>query len=81
MFDDGVDQTFQLDGDFPLNWTGWRHIHHSMADVNMTQAQLEKLVSIRVLLISDNNAQPNPPLQVDFGIDYMTFTQDGPLEL
>lgn len=81
VFDDGVDQTFQLDGDFPLNWTGWRHIHHSMADVNMTQAQLEKLVSIRVLLISDNNAQPNPPLQVDFGIDFMTFTQDGPLEL
>jgi hypothetical protein len=80
-FEDGVDQTFQLEGDFPLNWTGWRHIHHSMADVNMTQAQLEKLVTIRVLLISDKNAQPTPPLQVDFGIDYLTFTQGGPLEL
>jgi len=81
QFDDGVDQTFQLEGDFPLNWVGWRHIKHSMADVNMSQAQLEKLVSIRVLLISDKNAQPTPPLPVDFGIDYMIFTQGAPLEL
>ncbi|MEX1189534.1 MAG: hypothetical protein WED33_09770 [Bacteroidia bacterium] len=81
QFDDGVDQTFQIEGDFPLNWVGWRHIKHSMADVNISQAQLEKLVSIRVLLISDKNAKPTPPLQVDFGIDYMIFTQGAPLEL
>jgi hypothetical protein len=48
---------------------------------SITQAELEKLVAIRLLLISDMNSQPNPPLQVTYGIDYMTFTQGGPLEL
>lgn len=80
-FEDGVDQTFQLPGDFPLNWEGWQQISHSMADVGMTQEQLQKLVAIRVLLISDMNSQPSPPLQVDFGIDYMTFTAGAPLDI
>lgn len=80
-FEDGQDQTFQIAGDFPLNHVGWRHYHHTMADVGMTEAQLERLVGIRVLLISDNNAQPSPPLPVRFGVDYMTFTQGAPLQL
>ncbi len=80
-FEDGTDQTFQLPGDFPLNWTGWRHINHSMSEVGMTQAQLQKLVTIRVLLISDMNSQPSPPISVEFAIDYLTFTQGGPLQL
>ena len=80
-FEDGVDQTFQLSGDFPLNWNGWQHISHSMADVGMTQTDLEKLVAVRVLLISDMNAQPNPPLEVRFGIDFLAFTSGGALEL
>ena len=28
-FEDGQDQTFQIEGDYPLNWTGWRHIYHT----------------------------------------------------
>lgn len=80
-FEDGQDAAFQLDGDFPLSWVGWRHINHTMADVGMTEEQVSKIVAIRVLLISDMNSQPDPPLQVDFGIDFLTFTSGGPLEL
>jgi hypothetical protein len=80
-FEDGQDQTFQIEGDFPIQWEGWRQISHSMADVGMSEEQLQKLVTIRVLLISDKNSQPNPSQEVRFGIDYLTFTKNGPLEL
>ncbi|MFN2429054.1 MAG: hypothetical protein ABR574_03480, partial [Cryomorphaceae bacterium] len=81
VYDDGTDATFQLEGDFPLDFTGWRKYSHSMADVGMSQAQLQKIVTIRVLLISDMNNQPNPPLEVQFGIDYLTFTAGAPFQL
>lgn len=81
VYDQDVDPTFQVEGDFPLNHVGWRHFSHRMSATGMSAAQLEKLVAIRVLLISDDNAQPTPPLQVAFGIDYMTFTQGAPLQL
>jgi hypothetical protein len=80
-FEDGQDQTFQLDGDFPLSGEGWSHIFHPMSDVGITESQLEKLVGLRILLISDMNSQPSPPLPVDFGIDFITFTQGAPLRL
>lgn len=81
VYDDGPDQTFQLTGDFPLDFTGWKKFSHTMADVGLTQELLQKIVAIRVLLISDNNSQPSPPLQVQFGIDYLTFTSGAPLSL
>ncbi|MBR9919227.1 MAG: hypothetical protein GYB31_00205 [Bacteroidetes bacterium] len=80
-FEDGPDATFQIEGDFPLTWEGWQHISHPMSEVGMTQSQLEKLVAIRVLLISDMNSQPNPPIPVDFAIDFITFTEGQALEL
>ncbi len=80
-FEDGTDQTFQLPGDFPLSGEGWNHISHPMSEVGITEEQLEKLVGLRILLISDMNSQPSPPLAVDYGIDFITFTQGGPLEL
>lgn len=80
-FEDGEDAAFQLDGDFPLDWTGWRHINHTMADLGMTEDDVTKIVAIRLLLISNMNSQPNPPLQVDYGIDFITFTSGAPLEL
>jgi hypothetical protein len=80
-FEDGIDQTFQFPGDFPLNFNGWKQFGHSMADVGMTQEQLSKIVNISVILISDLNAQPDPPTEVAFSIDYMTFTQNALLAL
>ena len=80
-FEDGQDQTFQIDGDYPLGFEGWRHINHTMADIGMTEEEVSKIVAIRALLISDLNSQPDPPLQVDFGLDFLTFTSGGPLEL
>ena len=47
----------------------------------MTQAQADDIVGVRVVLISDNSAQPATPRQVAFGIDYITFTAGGPLAL
>lgn len=78
---DDTDALFKLDGDFPINWTGWRQISHTMADIGMTEEQVSKIVGIRLVLISDDNSQPTPPLEVAFGIDFMTFTSGGPLEL
>lgn len=80
-FEDGQDQTFQIPGDFPLSGEGWQHISHPMSETGITEEQLEKLVGLRILLISDMNSQPSPPLQVDYGIDFITFTQGAPLEL
>lgn len=80
-FEDGTDETFQFAGDFPLDFTGWKHISHSMAETGMTEDQVSKIVSIRLLLISDMNSQPDPPLQVDYGIDFLTFTAGQPLQL
>ncbi len=80
-FTDGVDKSFQLEGDFPVTHTGWKAFSHTMADVGISEAELSELVAVQILLISNMNAQPNPPNPVRFGIDYMTFTQDQPLSL
>jgi hypothetical protein len=81
-FEDGQDAAVRVSTDYNLaTWEGWRKISHPMSETGVTQAQLEKLVAIRLLLISDLNAQPDPPLQVDYGIDFMIFTSGGPLVL
>lgn len=80
-FTDGTDQSFQVAGDFPIDFEGWKHIHHTMADIGMSEEQVSQIVAIQILLISNLNGQPNPPLPVKFGIDYMTFTKDQPLAL
>lgn len=81
---------FQMDtGD----WSGWQFVSFPMSEVytvdgegnltddSPTQAELEKFVNMRLLLISQNNEQPSPREEVGFGIDYITFTQGGPLDL
>lgn len=47
----------------------------------LTDAQTQQIVAVRVVLISDAANQPTPPLQVDYGIDFITFTAGSPLEL
>lgn len=81
-FEDGADAAIPI-GDVPLNWVGWQQISVSLGEggLGMTEEQVSKIVNIRVLLISDMNSQPDPPLQVDFGLDYLTFTAGKPLEL
>ena len=77
-FEDG-DAIFPLE--IPIAWEGWRHINTPMSELGVTQEQLEKIVAIRYVLISDNGAQPTPREQVGFAVDFVTFTQGGPLEL
>jgi hypothetical protein len=81
VFTDGVDQSKQLAGDFPLDHEGWKLFSHTMAETGMTEAEMAKIVTIQVLLISNKNAQPTPPNPVRYGIDFMTLTSGQPLEL
>ena len=71
--------------DFPAGTTrytaGWRAVGIPLSETAITRAQAQEIVAVRVLLISDANAQPSPPLPVAFGIDYITFTAGAPLDL
>ena len=80
-FTDGTDQSFQLSGDFPINFKGWRLFSHNLAEIGMSEKQASEIVAVQILLISNKNSQPSTPLPVRFGIDYLTFTQDQPLQL
>lgn len=75
-------QTFRIPADTDLaTFEGWQHISYPMSETGMSQEDLDKVVAIRLLLISNMNSQPSPPIQVGFGLDYMIFTEGGPLEL
>lgn len=80
-FDDGTDAILSS-GDILLgNELGWSAFSRSVAEFGLTQEQTEQIVAIRPILISNNTTQPDPRVPVDFGIDYITFTAGGPLEL
>ena len=79
-FDPALDTVFPF-GDVPVDFEGWQLFSKTVGELGMTQTQAQQIVGIRVLLISDNNAQPTPPLQVAYGIDFLTFTAGGALEL
>lgn len=79
-FEDGQDDVFVF-LDSPVDWSGWEHVFLPLSETGISQAQAQQIVAIRVLLISDNNSQPTPPLPVDFGVDYITFTAGDPLQL
>ncbi len=68
-------------GDIRIDFSGWRLFSKSVGEMGLSQAQAQSIVAVRVVLISDNNAQPTPPLQVAFGIDYITFTAGDRLQL
>ena len=85
-------QPIPLGGDveFPnlgeIDFEGWQPYSEPASSfgrfgAGVTSDQLERISAVRIVLISDNNSQPNPPLQVAYGIDYLTFTAGGPLEL
>lgn len=67
-------------GDIPVDFSGWRLFSASFDALGLTEEQAGAVVGVRVVLISDNNAQPSPPRQVAFGLDYVTFTAGGPLQ-
>lgn len=79
-FNDGADPIFSS-GEIRLSEPGWTAYSLSLGDVGLTQEQAGKIVAIRAVLISDNTVQPDPREPVDFGVDYITFTAGGPLEL
>lgn len=79
-YEDGQDSTYPII-DQPVDWEGWRAFSIPLSMTEITQAETDQIVAVRVLLISDNNGQPSPPLPVDFGIDYLNFTAGGPLQL
>ena len=87
-----LDTVVPLGGDveFPnigiVDFEGWQAYSEPASSfgkfgVGLTDQQTQQIVAVNVVLISDENAQPNPPLQVEYGIDYLTFTAGGPLQL
>lgn len=77
QFSDGIDQSFQLQPDVNVEDGGWRHVYPTMDQTGMSEAQLSKVVAIQILLISI----AGPDTETRFGLDYLTFTKDQPLEL
>lgn len=91
-YEDGQDTIVPLGGDveFPnlgiVDFEGWQAYAEPASSfgvfgAGITDEQTQQIVAVRVVLISDAGAQPTPPLQVEYGIDYITFTSGGPLEL
>ncbi|MEM1043737.1 MAG: hypothetical protein AAGI91_14060 [Bacteroidota bacterium] len=79
-FEDGTDAIFGS-GDIRLEEPGWSQFSLSVSEFGLTEAQTQQIVAVRLVLISDNNTQPDPREPVDFGVDYVTFTSGGPLRL
>lgn len=80
QFDDGVDSVFPIE-QIPADFTGWQPFSTPLSELGVTQEQAGEVVNVRVLLISDDANQPATPLPVEYGIDYITFTAGGPLNL
>jgi hypothetical protein len=78
-FELGQDEIRSLE--FDPTYTGWRLQSFTAAEFGASQADLEKVVGIELVLISLNNLQSNPREEVGFETDFMIFTQGGPLEL
>lgn len=75
-------ESFRIPADIDLaTWEGWKQFNYPMSQTGITQEDLENVVALRLLLISNMNTQPNPPLQVDYGIDYIIFTEGSELVL
>ncbi len=75
-------QTFRIAEDIDLNtFEGWQLMSYPMSDTGISQEQLENVVALRLLLISNMNTQPSPPLEVAYGLDYMIFTEGSALQL
>ena len=78
------------DVEFPnlgiVDFEGWQLYSEAATSfgqfgAGLTDEQIQRITGVRVVLISDNNNQTTPPSQVEYGIDYITFTAGGPLEL
>lgn len=78
-FQDGQDAILALE--FDPTYIGYRLQSFSGTEFGATQDDLEKVIGIQAVLISLNNLQPTPREQVGFEMDYIIFTQNGPLEL
>jgi hypothetical protein len=79
QYNANIDRQFTT-GNIPVTWTGWRLYSLKMSELGITEAQMAQLVGMRVVLISDNNSQPTPRVQVSFATDFLTFTKNQPIK-
>ena len=79
QFDDGIDAVVEFTVD--PTYSGWRLQSTSLADLEVTSEQIEKIVAVRLILISRNDIQTSPREEVGFLSDFITFTQGAPLAL
>ena len=86
---DGQNVVLGTDVEFPnlgvIDFEGWQPYSEPASSfgrfgAGVSSDQLQRISAVNVVLISDANAQPTPPLEVEYGIDYLTFTAGGPLQ-
>lgn len=83
VFNEDQDALYST-GPIPVTWTGWRQYSLSLADFGISESEMDRILLSRVVLINDIANNPNdtgPPDEIQFGVDFMTFTQGGPLQL
>ncbi|MEL6671303.1 MAG: hypothetical protein AAFR61_03900 [Bacteroidota bacterium] len=76
-FTDGVDKSYQIEGDIQIEDGGWRHVFPTMAQTGIPEAEVDRIVALQVLLISIAGSTT----ETRFGLDYLAFTKDQELQL
>ncbi|MEM9051248.1 MAG: hypothetical protein AAGC47_04260, partial [Bacteroidota bacterium] len=79
VYNENNDTGYALE--FDPFYEGWRLESFRVSDFGISQAELEKFVAIQFTLISLNNLQPDPRLEVGFEMDYIVFTPLEPLSI
>ncbi len=91
-FNPGQDKIYST-GPLPVTWTGWRKFSFSLGTLdnaaidgafNIPEAEIDRILLSRAVLINDianNPNNPGPPAEIQFGVDFMIFTQGAPLQL
>ncbi len=80
-FEDGTDATYQPADIVAVTWTGWKPYSLTLANFGIPEADMGRILLARVLLINDRVNNPIPPDEIQYGIDFITFTQGQPLTL
>lgn len=80
-FEDGTDATYQPENVVSITWNGWQLYSLTLADFGIPEADMDRILLARILLINDRANNPIPPDEIQFGLDYMTFTQGTPFQL
>lgn len=78
-FNHEEDEVFGFSPGF-LSFQGWNDYSIKLSDIGMDASDVSKIMNINFALLSDKNSQPEPPLPVGIGIDYVAFSVGAPID-